>query len=140
MTDMNSYTYTLNVTFYQDKSFEIHMPQDILNALLSNHIIDTGKTKGSYGANVANLTVCFKPYAPASAAKALVKEKIEIGAFTKAEKMAKQLRVITNLPNNLSNEQAQRLYEEDARLVAVELGLGLYKPQPMGLTEMKVVA
>ena len=137
---MKTYTYNLSVTFHTDKSFEIHMPQDVFDTLFSNGIIDEGKTKGSYGANASELTAAFKPYAPADPAKALVKKKTEIGAFTNVEELKTKIRITSALPKNLTNEQAQRLYEEDARLVAEGLGKGLYKPLPLGMTELKVVA
>lgn len=140
MTDMNTYTYNLTVSFHADKSFEIHLPQDVFNTLLGNGVIDECKTKGSYGANASDLTVAFKPYAPADPAKALVKKKTEIGAFTNVEELKTKIRITSALPKNLTNEQAQRLYEEDARLVADGLGKGLYKPLPMGITTMTVVA
>ena len=50
--------------------------------------------------------------------------------------MKKQLRIFTTLPYNLTNEQAQRLYEEDARVVSEELGKGLYKPLPTDLSAL----
>jgi hypothetical protein len=139
MTDMNTYTYNLTVSFHVDKSFEIHLPQDVFNTLLGNGIIDEGKTKGSYGANTSDLTVAFKPYAPADPAKALVKKKTEIGAFTNVEELKTKIRITSALPKNLTNEQAQRLYEEDARLVAEGLAKGLYKPLPMVKASMTVV-
>jgi hypothetical protein len=98
--------------------------------------LSEGKTRGSVGIDWEANAVRFSPYAPADTTKKLVKEKIEIGAFTKAEKMKKQLRIFTTLPYNLTNEQAQRLYEEDARLVSEELGKGLYKPLPIDLSAL----
>lgn len=131
---MNTFTFSAYVTFTLDKGFSMDLGRDVLTYLKNNGLLNDGKTKGSVGIDWETNTLRFCPYAPADTAKKLVKEKIEIGAFTKAEKMKKQLRIFTTLPYNLTKEQAQRLYEEDARLVSEELGKGLYKPLPTDLT------
>jgi hypothetical protein len=133
---MNTFTFSAYVTFTLDKGFSMDLGRDVLTYLKNNGLLNDGKTKGSVGIDWETNTLRFSPYAPADTAKKLVKEKIEIGAFTKAEKMKKQLRIFTTLPYNLTNEQAQRLYEEDARLVSEELGKGLYKPLPTDLSAL----
>lgn len=133
---MNTFTFSAYVTFTLDKGFSMDLGRDVLTYLKNNGLLNDGKTKGSVGIDWETNTLRFSPYAPADTAKKLVKEKIEIGAFTKAEKMKKQLRIFTTLPYNLTNEQAQRLYEEDSRLVSEELGKGLYKPLPTDLSAL----
>ena len=130
---MNTFTFSALVTFSLDKGFTMDFDRDVLTYMKDKGFLSEGKTRGSVGIDWEANAVCFCPYAPADTAKKLVKEKIEIGVFTKAEKMKKQLRIFTTLPYNLTNEQAQRLYEEDARLVSEELGKGLYKPLPIDL-------
>ena len=130
---MNTFTFSALVTFSLDKGFTMDFDRDVLTYMKEKGFLSEGKTRGSVGIDWEANAVCFCPYAPADTAKKLVKEKIEIGVFTKAEKMKKQLRIFTTLPLNLTNEQAQRLYEEDARLVSEELGKGLYKPLPMNI-------
>ena len=133
---MNTFTFSALVTFSLDKGFTMDFDRDVLTYMKEKGFLSEGKTKGGVGIDWEANAVRFSPYAPADTAKKLVKEKIEIGAFTKAEKMKKQLRIFTTLPYNLTNEQAQRLYEEDARLVSEELGKGLYKPLPTDLSAL----
>lgn len=130
---MNTFTFSALVTFSLDKGFTMDFDRDVLTYMKEKGFLSEGKTRGSVGIDWEANAVCFCPYAPADTTKKLVKEKIEIGVFTKAEKMKKQLRIFTTLPYNLTNEQAQRLYEEDARLVSEEQGKGLYKPLPIDL-------
>ena len=111
---MNTFTFSALVTFSLDKGFTMDFDRDVLTYMKEKGFLSEGKTKGSVGIDWEANAVRFSPYAPADTTKKLVKEKIEIGAFTKAEKMKKQLRIFTTLPYNLTNEQAQRLYEEDA--------------------------
>jgi hypothetical protein len=133
---MNTFTFSALVTFSLDKGFTMDFDRDVLTYMKEKGFLSEGKTRGSVGIDWEANAVRFSPYAPADTTKKLVKEKIEIGAFTKAEKMKKQLRIFTTLPYNLTNEQAQRLYEEDARLVSEELGKGLYKPLPIDLSAL----
>ena len=133
---MNTFTFSALVTFSLDKGFTMDFDRDVLTYMKEKGFLSEGKTKGSVGIDWEANAVRFSPYAPADTTKKLVKEKIEIGAFTKAEKMKKQLRIFTTLPYNLTKEQAQRLYDEDARLVSEELGKGLYKPLPSDLLKL----
>jgi hypothetical protein len=137
---MNTFTFSALVTFSLDKGFTMDFDRDVLTYMKEKGFLSEGKTRGSVGIDWEANAVCFCPYATADTAKKLVKEKIEIGVFTKAEKMKKQLRIFTTLPYNLTNEQAQRLYEEDARLVSEELGKGLYKPLPTDLSALHAEA
>ena len=130
---MNTFTFSALVTFSLDKGFTMDFEREVLTYMKEKGFLSEGKTKGSVGIDWEANAIRFSPYAPADTSKKLVKEKIEIGAFTKAEKMKKQLRIFTTLPYNLTKEQAQRLYDEDARLVSEELGKGLYKPLPSEL-------
>ena len=133
---MNTFTFSALVTFSLDKGFTMDFDRDVLTYMKEKGFLSEGKTRGSVGIDWEANAVRFSPYAPADTTKKLVKEKIEIGAFTKAEKMKKQLRIFTTLPYNLTKEQAQRLYDEDARLVSEELGKGLYKPLPSDLLKL----
>ena len=133
---MNTFTFSALVTFSLDKGFTMDFERDVLTYMKEKGFLSEGKTKGSVGIDWEANAIRFSPYAPADTSKKLVKEKIEIGAFTKAEKMKKQLRIFTTLPYNLTKEQAQRLYDEDARLVSEELGKGLYKPLPSELLKL----
>ena len=133
---MNTFTFSALVTFSLDKGFTMDFDREVLTYMKEKGFLSEGKTRGSVGIDWEANAVRFSPYAPADTAKKLVKEKIEIGAFTKAEKMKKQLRIFTTLPYNLTKEQAQRLYDEDARLVSEELGKGLYKPLPSDLLKL----
>ena len=133
---MNTFTFSALVTFSLDKGFTMDFEREVLTYMKEKGFLSEGKTKGSVGIDWEANAIRFTPYAPADTSKKLVKEKIEIGAFTKAEKMKKQLRIFTTLPYNLTKEQAQRLYDEDARLVSEELGKGLYKPLPSDLLKL----
>ena len=133
---MNTFTFSALVTFTLDKGFTMDFEREVLTYMKEKGFLSEGKTKGSVGIDWEANAIRFTPYAPADTSKKLVKEKIEIGAFTKAEKMKKQLRIFTTLPYNLTKEQAQRLYDEDARLVSEELGKGLYKPLPSDLLKL----
>ena len=137
---MNTFTFSALVTFSLDKGFTMDFEREVLTYMKEKGFLSEGKTKGSVGIDWEANAIRFSPYAPADTSKKLVKEKIEIGAFTRAEKMKKQLRIFTTLPYNLTKEQAQRLYDEDARLVSEELGKGLYKPLPIDLPALHAEA
>jgi len=133
---MNTVTFSALVTFTLDKGFSMNFDRDVLTYMQEKGFLSEGKTRGSVGIDWETNDFRFSPYAPADPAKALVKKKTEIGAFTNIEELKTKIRITSALPKNLTNEQAQRLYEEDARLVADGLGKGLYKPLPIDLSAL----
>jgi hypothetical protein len=125
---MNKISFTVTALFSLDKSITLEFIPEAIAYLREKAYLAEGKTRGSWGVMPDGKTIEFRPYAQADATRRLVKDEEKIGVYSNIQRLKTKCRITTALPIELNNDQAKRLYQEDAALVAEAIGNGAFKP------------
>ena len=125
---MENFRFTVSAVFSTDKSITFELIPEAVAFLRSKGCLAEGKTRGSWGIMPDRKTMEIRPYAQADPVRKIVKDEEKVGAFTTLQRLKTKCRITTALPADLTNEQAKRLYEEDAALVAEAIGSGALHP------------
>lgn len=125
---MENFSFMVSAVFSSDKSITFELCPEAVAFLRSKGCLAEGKTRGSWGMMADGKTMEIRPYAQADPVRKIVKDEEKIGVFSNIQRLKTKCRITTALPTDLTTEQAKRLYEEDAVLVAEAIGRGALKP------------